>query len=339
MHPSETPFTGAPTLMTRPLRIALLGCMSYLMLAHSASTAPVALDAPALATPDPLASSFVHLDVTAGASGAPNGFTIEWMTQAQYDANGGTWPAEGDPRIKWALFFGFPSLNTVDGTTSFMLGPDAVADIEIGDIFDETGVASTNRDELSQGTMFVFRVKANGDGGDPTGGMGLTAGAGLIDPSSYSATHYASTKAPPATTDCVFTQGYWKNHPVAWPVSSVKLGNVIYTQAQLLSIFNTPAAGNGLISLAHQLCAVKLNIASGAVAPAVTLAAVAAADAMIGSLVIPPVGSGFLSPATTSNLNDILEAFNAEEGKGTIPCTGVVEAKARTWGELKSMYR
>jgi hypothetical protein len=325
--------------MTRPLRIALLACVSYLMLAHSASTAPVALDAPALANPDPLASSVVHLDVTAGASGAPNGFTVEWMTQAQYDANGGTWPAEGDPRIKWALFFGFPSLNTVDGTTSFMLGPDAVADIEIGDIFDETGVASTNRDELSQGTMFVFRVKANGDGGDPTGGMGLTAGAGLIDPSKYSATHYASTKAPPASTDCVFTQGYWKNHPEAWPVSSVKLGNVIYSQAQLLSIFNTPAAGNGLISLAHQLCAAKLNIASGAVAPAVTLAAVAAADAMIGSLVIPPVGSGFLSPATTSNLNDILEAFNAEEGKGTIPCTGVVEAKARTWGELKSMYR
>ena len=325
--------------MTRPLRIALLACVSYLMLAHSASTAPVALDAPALANPDPLASSFVHLDVIAGASGAPNGFTIEWMTQAQYDANGGTWPAEGDPRIKWALFFGFPSLNTVDGTTSFMLGPDAVADIEIGDIFDETGVASTNRDELSQGTMFVFRVKANGDGGDPTGGMGLTAGAGLIDPSTYSATHYASTKAPPATTDCVFTQGYWKNHPEAWPVGSVKLGNVIYSQAQMLSIFNTPAAGNGLISLAHQLCAVKLNIASGAVAPAVTLAAVAAADAMIGSLVVPPVGSGFLSPATTSNLNDILEAFNAEEGKGTIPCNTVVAAKSRTWGELKSMYR
>src|SRR5580765_5635501 len=323
--------------MTRPLRIALLACVSYLMLAHSASTAPVELDAPALANPDPLASSFVHLDVTAGASGAPNGFTIEWMTQAQYDANGGTWPAEGDPRIKWALFFGFPSLNTVDGTTSFMLGP--VADIEIGDIFDETGVASTNRDELSQGTMFVFRVKANGDGGDPTGGMGLTAGAGLVDPSKYSATHYASTKAPPASKDCVFTQGYWKNHPEAWPVSSVKLGNVIYTQAQLLSIFNTPAAGNGLISLAHQLCAVKLNIASGAVAPAVTLAAVAAADAMIGNLVIPPVGTGVLSPATTSNPNDILEAFNAEEGKGTIPCNTVVAAKARTWGELKSMYR
>ena len=326
--------------MTRPLRFALLACVSYLMFARPASTAPVALDAPTLASPDPLASSFVHLDVTAGASGAPNGFTIEWMTQAQYDANGGAWPADpADPRIKSALFFGFPSLNTVDGTTSFMLGPDAIADIEIGDIFDETGVTATNRDELLQGTMFVFRVKANGDGGDPTGGMGLTGGSNLIDPSGYSATHYASTKAPPLSTDCVFTQGYWKNHPAAWPVGSVKLGNVIYPQAQVLMIFNTPAAGNGLISLAHQLIAAKLNIAMGAVAPAVTLAAISAADAMIGSLVIPPIGSGFLTPGTTSHLTDVLEAFNAEEGKGTIPCNGTVAAKVRTWGELKSLYR
>lgn len=326
--------------MTRPLRLALLACASYLMLAHPASTAPVELDPPALSSPDPTASSFVHLDVTAGASGAPNGFTIEWMTQDEYIALGGAWPADPtDPRIKSALFFGFPSLNTVDGTTTFMLGPDAVADIEIGDIFDETGVSSTNPDELSQGTWYVFRVKANGDEGDPTGGMGLTSGAGLLPPSGYSATHHGCTKGPPPSRDCVFTQGYWKNHPSAWPVSSVKLGNVIYTKTQLLQIFNRPAAGNGLISLAHQLIAVKLNIASGAVAPPVTLAAVAAADAMIGNLVIPPIGGGYLSPATTSHLNDTLEGFNSEEGKSSIPCTGTVAAKARTWGELKSLYR
>src|SRR5215471_18581582 len=185
--------------MIRPLRIALLCCVSCFMLATTAWSATVELDAPALASPDPAASSFVHLDVTAGASGAPNGFTIQWMTQALFDANGSAWPAdETDPRIKSALFYGFPSLNTVDGTTSFMLGPDAIADIEIGDIFDETGIQSVNRDELSQGTMFVFRVKANGDSGDPTGGgTSLTTGTEGLTPSVYSATHYASTKAPP----------------------------------------------------------------------------------------------------------------------------------------------
>jgi hypothetical protein len=262
------------------------------------------------------------------------------MTQSQFDALGGAWPDDpNSPLIKFAMFIGFPSLNTVEGTRTFMLGPDASADIEIGDIFDETGVISANRDELSQGTPYVFRVKANGEEGDPTGGMGLTAGSGLVPSSIYSETHFASTKPKPPTTDCVFTQGYWKNHPNAWPVSGVQLGNVFYTKAQLLQIFDTPAAGNGIISLAHQLTAAKLNIASGAIAPASVLGAVAAADAMIGSKIIPPIGSGFISPAVTSNLNDILEAFNAEEGTGNIKCQGQTPTEIHTWGQLKSLYR
>lgn len=318
--------------MTRPLRIALLACVSYLMLAHSASTAPVALDAPALANPDPLASSFVHLDVTAGASGAPNGFTIEWMTQAQYDANGGTWPAEADPRIKWALFFGFPSLNTVDGTTSFMLGPDAVADIEIGDIFDETGILSSDRGEMSQGTNYVFRVRADGDG------SAFMAGEGLVPSSPFSGTLTAHTNPKPAGSGCIFTQGYWKNHPDAWPVSSLKLGLIVYTKTQLLAIFNTPAAGNGIISLAHQLIAAKLNILNGAIASSLITGAISTADAMIGSKIIPPIGSGFLSPAVTSHLTDDLEEFNSMENNPAL-CQGSTPAKFRTWGELKASYR
>jgi len=326
--------------MTRSLRIALFACVGHLLLAPAAWTAPVELDPPALASSSTEASSFVHLDVTAGASGAPNGFTIEWMTLAQFDALGDTWPADpADPRIKSAMFVGFPSLNTVDGTTTFMLGPNSIAEIEVGDIFDETGVVSGSRDELSQGTEYVFRVKANGDEGDPTGGIGLTAGTGLLPPSGYSDTHHASTKPPVPTADCVFTQGYGKNHPNAWPVSAVKLGNIIYSKAQLLQIFGTPAAGNGLISLAHQLIAAKLNIASGAIAPASVLAAIATADAMIGNKIVPPIGTGFLSPATTSHLTDDIEAFNAEEGTGNIPCRGTTPTSVHSWGELKLLYR
>ena len=74
--------------MIRPLRISLLTCVSCLMLTSPAWPAAVELDTPTLASPDPAASSFVHLNVTAGTSGAPNGFTIEWMSQAQFDANG-----------------------------------------------------------------------------------------------------------------------------------------------------------------------------------------------------------------------------------------------------------
>jgi len=320
--------------MIRPLRIFVLACASIFIFGISAHAATVDLDAPTLSSPTELATSLVNLDVTAGASGAPNGFTVEWMTLAQFTALGSVWPADpADPAIQSAIFLGFPSLNTVDGTTTFLLAPFQTADIQIGDIFDETGIVSADRSEMTRGTDYVFRVKANGDIGDPTGGNSLAPA------SNYSATQYAHTKPPAPSDQCVFTQGYWKNHPEAWPVSALKLGNIIYTQTQLLAILGTPAAGNGLISLAHQLIAAKLNILSGAIAPSVVIGAIAAADVMIGSKIIPPIGSGFLSPATTSHLNDDLEEFNSQEGQGTIQCQHTTPSKPQSWGQLKALYR
>ena len=113
----------------------------------------------------------------------------------------------------------------------------------------------------------------------------------------------------PPDEGCTFTQGFWKNHPEVWPVSSLLLGSVTYTNAQLGDIFDEPVAGNGLISLSHQLIAAKLNVASGA-DPTSVSQAIADADALIGGLVVPPVGSGFLAPGDTSFLNDALTAFN-----------------------------
>jgi len=113
---------------------------------------------------------------------------------------------------------------------------------------------------------------------------------------------------------CTYTQGFWKNHYAAsWPSTVVSggltLGSVHYTAAELQSIFNTPPAGNGLIILAHQLIAAKLNIANGADGSAVA-AAIAAADAMIGGLVVPPVGGGSLAPSATGALTTTLDNYN-----------------------------
>ena len=108
---------------------------------------------------------------------------------------------------------------------------------------------------------------------------------------------------------CTLGQGYWKNTPQAWPVGQLMLGTVSYSATELLTIFRTPVAGNGLIQLAHQLIAAKLNIANGASGAAVA-ATVAAADALIGALVVPPVGAGSLQTSQTSALNDTLDAFN-----------------------------
>jgi cysteine-rich repeat protein len=116
--------------------------------------------------------------------------------------------------------------------------------------------------------------------------------------------------------NCTLTQGYWRNHATAWPVAQLSLGSHSYTQAQLLSILGMPVKGNGLVSLAHQLIATKLNIAAGA-DPATVASDVASADALIGALVVPPVGSGALATSATSTLVDAFNAYNTgDSGPG-----------------------
>lgn len=114
-------------------------------------------------------------------------------------------------------------------------------------------------------------------------------------------------------TACTLSQGYWKNHPENWPSdvleNGLTLGTVNYTQAQLLRILDQPVEGNGLISLAHQLIAAKLNVNNGASCQ-VADNAIALADALIGNLVVPPVGKDSLAPRETSDLTAKLELFN-----------------------------
>jgi hypothetical protein len=118
------------------------------------------------------------------------------------------------------------------------------------------------------------------------------------------------TATPTATAaGCVFGHGYWTNHPGQWPVTQLQLGNVTYNQQQLLSILNTVVRTNGLVSVAHQEIAAKLNIATGAGASCVAQT-LANLDVLIGDLVIPPVGTGYLPPSVTSSYVDILTRYN-----------------------------
>lgn len=317
------------------IRTALV-CLSSCVLVSSAFAAPVELDAPD-AVPGVAATSLVHVDVIAGPSGAPNGFTIEWMTLAHFDALGAQWPLDPatDTNVHMAVFLGSPTLNTVEGTTTFLLAPGGIATIQLGDIFDETGVVADNIDssELTAGTDYVFRVKANGDGGGIGGG-----GSGLFPSSPYSPTHSCRSKPHDDNRDCVHSQGYWKNHPSAWPVSSVRLGNIIYTKTQALAILNQPAGGNGLVSLAHQLIAAKLNVAAGAIPGTLISGVIATADALIGSKISPPIGTGYILPRTTSRLTDDLEEFNDDE-MDHHNCQVITALQPKSWGQLKAMYR
>ncbi|MFN0152497.1 MAG: hypothetical protein ACKVU1_17485 [bacterium] len=236
----------------------------------------------------------VDLVVTAGATGTPGGFTLWWMKRADFEANGGQWYEYGNPAQGDAWFVGQPTLNNFPGEPgTFLLGPNESITIQPGDIADETGLVSYSFDEHEYGTDYVYCVYANAATG--------------WDQSGYSTNSSATTNG--ADANCTFTQGYWKNKPEEWPVSSLTLGSVSYTAAQLMSILRQSVQGNGLVSMSRQLIATKLNLAMGA-DPTDVAPTVVAADALIGALVVPPVGSGYLAPATTSAFTEVLDDFN-----------------------------
>jgi len=205
-------------------------------------------------------------------------------------------------------------------TGTYRLDPNEIVRVELGDLFDETGVIATNVNDLVDFQNYVFRVQATGTSSEAA--------------SNHSLDLTAATK--PAAQNCTFTQGYWKTHPEAWPVNSLTLGTVNYTKAQLLLILGQPSKGNGLIILAHQLIAAKLNIASGA-DPTPVAATIAAADAQIGNLVVPPIGTGFLDPDDTAANAQILDSYN--NGNLGVPHCGPVPATVQTWGKIRATYR
>ncbi len=280
--------------------------------------------------------------VKAGPTGAPNGFTLWWMKEADFASNGYQWYPYGNGRQGEAAFTGQPTLNTMNGTiTDFALGPDESVTIEIGDLFDETGVQTTSPGELQPGVDYVVTAFSNAD-------------VPQSNPGGFSDNLAATTTT---STNCTNTIGFWKTHcgsiygcksPDAWPplptcalspgsgLPGVDLGLHCYTKTQLLMILNQPAQGNGLISLAHQLIAAKLNILNGADGSSIA-SAIATADNMIGSLLIPPIGSDFLDPTSTASLTQTFDDYNnGVTGPGH--CAGTALAR-KTWGELKIRYR
>jgi hypothetical protein len=117
-------------------------------------------------------------------------------------------------------------------------------------------------------------------------------------------------KVPPDNGNgCVRTQGFWGNSPQGQQLlrtlvpGTLTLGETAYTADQLLAILNTPVAtpgpgANALLILAKQLIAARLNELAGA-STATISATLIQADNLIGSLVIPPVGSGNVAPNTS----------------------------------------
>jgi hypothetical protein len=304
--------------MIRRQHSLALAAFAILAFAAIPAFAQEELDLPTVAVVGQKPSS-VKLFVTAGSSGAPNGFAIDWMKKSEFELLGG-WPADANGPMASSYFTGTPTFNTDGNAGAYQLQPGGTIEVELGQLFDETGVLSDYIEEMDPSTQYVVRVRALGGGGTSesvnTPTMTIVSGA--------------------PSTNCTYTIGYWKNHPEAWPVLSLQLGNVVYNQADLLAILGEQAQGNGLIILAHQLIAAKLNIQAGA-DPTAASAAIAAADAQIGNLICPPIGADYLDPLSVNSKVNTLDNYNnGIIGPGHC---GTTPAASATWGSLKSIYR
>lgn len=298
---------------------ALLVTGMLLDVATTAFAQEATLAAPTL-TPVAAGQGKVRVTVEAGVDGAPSGFTVWWMPRSRFDSFGADWANVPASARRAASFVGEATLNTWgDPQQSFQLNGYGRLDVEVGDLADESGVIG-QQEELAPAEEWVITAFSNGSELGPRGLLALTVGC--------------VTKA--SGTNCTYTLGYWKTHAEAWPVNSLTLGTVSYTKSQLLSILSRPVQGNGLISLAHQLIAAKLNVAAGA-SPTSIAGTISSADALIAGRVVPPVGSGSLTPSSTSVVTQGLDDFN--NGLSGPGHCGTTAATAHTWGSLKTLYR
>jgi hypothetical protein len=125
---------------------------------------------------------------------------------------------------------------------------------------------------------------------------------GVPDGNGNSVAHFTLPEGDPngdGTTDFGFTSsgfsnpgtgtpGYWKNHPEAWPVSSVTVGGVTYTKAQALAILDSPVSKDKTYTMFSSLVPAMLNVQIGNDSSCVS-EAIAAAQTWMASY--GPVGN------------------------------------------------
>jgi hypothetical protein len=249
-----------------------------------------------------------------GATGLPAGFSIQTMTRSELLANGGWYDSE-DPRLCKASFSGVAS------DSRYNLAPGGCVTIGMGDLVLDNGVSTNCAGPLTCNTAYVFRAFGHANStfnrsDFTTDLIGMTAPCNdritCTSPWCFWANHF------PSSADCSIPPAV--DYP--WPVSTLMLGSISYSICELVSIlnsnlFNTP---NALILIAREQIAAKLSIARGADGSVVTQA-VSDADALIGSLVVPPIGDGFIAlTADIATLLQTLKDYNyGVTGPGACP--------------------
>ena len=312
MRTMKAPKLGIRTLIALVAFVVMAG--SGLLGSKTTSAAPpkTRIDTPNLSCAGS-GKDYIDIQVCApaltGATGLPAGFSIQWMTEADFIANGSVWAncttdpitgAEVCPGLCKASFSGNAS------GSNYNLAPNQCVTVRIGDILMDNGASTSCPDHLVCSTTYVFRAFGHANSN--------------LQRSNFTANLTCSTLECDEDGGCdpnVKSFGFWKQHyPDAWPADVLANGMTVgcqyYTAAQLESILlGTPAGGNALVSLAHQVINTKLNYLNGASAAyiAATAADLAAAETLMCTTgPVPPVGSGSLTGAQASGLTNKLDS-------------------------------
>jgi hypothetical protein len=104
----------------------------------------------------------------------------------------------------------------------------------------------------------------------------------------------------------VYTIGYWKNHPEAWPVDEIEIGGVTYSKSDAIAILKRANSKCATLMLAAQLIAAKLNVANGASPPGDTIDE--ADEFLVDHPICTPLSKALRQIALS--LKDTLDSYN-----------------------------
>jgi|GEM_PF-2573084 len=215
--------------------------------------------------------TYIDVNVTAGSTGAPAGFTVQWQTAGDYAQFG--WPvdsscpldAEGVPTCGESFCRASFAGNAAGSNYNLAAGQSVT--VRIGDIAPGNGVSTDCPGVgLLCGHNYVFRVFAHANSSNQR--------------SDFTANLTCSTSDCPVNCDPnVHGLEFWKTHSGfctgegcqedAWPESILEGGLTVgcstYTAEQLEAILlTTPEEGDCTTVLLQQVIVANLNIANGA---------------------------------------------------------------------------
>jgi hypothetical protein len=198
-----------------------------------------------------------------------------------YDANNNGVQDEGEPPIENAVV----TLND-DTNTSTATGPDGVYYFPVGEGTYEVAVQTPNGTQPSPtdaGSNDKFDSDGQSDGeGNSVVTIVVPPGGAVVSSVDF------GFSTPPVAQPGTGTPGYWVNHPEAWPVQSITVGNVTYTKDEAIALMAKPVAKDKTLTMFSSLVAAKLSVMVGN-NPECVASTITAADAWM--IAYGPAGS------------------------------------------------